>query len=243
MLAAAYFLGFLIRGAFGFGSNLPIVVATAWLLGPHHAIVLVILTATLAQAHLFPQSFGKADWRLIGALVVGIYAGIAVGTYVFVALAPETLAPTLGALVIVIVAMDRFDAIGRLGRRVDLARRPAVAALSVVSGFVGTVSGGGGIYFLAPFLKHMLPRPDIFRATSLGLSGVFIFGRVVLIAVAGLIDLTTIVEAVLLMPVVILGGWTGGRWFRRADAGLFFRALSLMLLVGAALLIGRSLFA
>ena len=243
LTAIAHFCGFLIRGAFGFGSNLPIVMATTWLLGPHHAIVLTILTASLSQAHLFPQGVRQADWRLVGALIMGIYVGIGVGTYVFAALAPDVLAPILGALVIVIVLMDRTDAIGRLGRAVDLRGRPTVAGLSVVSGFVGTVSGGGGIYFLAPFLKHMCPTPVGFRSTSLTLSGLFMVGRVGFIAIAGFIDATLVVEAALLSPVVFLGSWTGSRWFRRADASGFFRGLSLMLAIGAVLLIARGLLA
>jgi len=217
--------------------------ATTWLLGPHHAIVLTILTASFSQVHLFPQGVRRADWRLVLALVGGIYLGVAVGTYVFVSLAPATLAPILGALVLVIVAMDRTDAIRRLGRIVDLNARPTATGLSVVSGFVGTVSGGGGIYFLAPFLKHMCPTPVGFRSTSLVLSGIFMAGRVTFIAIAGLIDRQLLVEAVLLLPAVLLGGWVGGRWFRRADTSRFFAALSLMLLVGAVLLIGKGLLA
>ncbi len=241
LTALAHAAGFFIRGAFGFGSNLPIVVATTWLLGPHHAIVLVILTATFAQAQLFPQGIRHADWPLVLRLVVGVYIGIAVGTYIFVSLPASALAPILGALVIVIVAMDRLRLIQRLAAVVDLSGRALTAALSVVSGFVGTVSGGGGIYFLAPFLRHMCPTPLGFRSTNLALSGVFIFGRVAFLAVAGLVDATTTIEALLLMPAALLGGWAGGRWFRRADPDRFFKALSAMLLAGAVLLIGRGL--
>ncbi len=199
-----------------------------------------MLTASLSQLHLFPQGVRRADWRLVGALVAGVYGGIAVGTYVFVSLAPERLAPILGALVFVIVTMDRTNAIQRLGRVADLRSRPLVAVLSVVSGFVGTVSGGGGIYFLAPFLKHMCPTPIGFRSTSLTLSGIFMLGRVTFIAIAGLIDRTVMVEALLLLPAVLLGGWVGGRWFHRADPGSFFAGLSLMLILGAILLIAKS---
>jgi uncharacterized membrane protein YfcA len=238
-VAAAHFCGFLVRGAFGFGSNLPIIIATTWLLGPHHAILLVIMTATMAQLHLFPQSFGQANWRLTFALTLGVYVGIGIGTYVFVSLAPDALAPVLGALIMTVVLMDRFDAVPRLARIIDLRARPLVAVLSLVSGFVGTVSGGGGIYFLAPFLRHMSPEPVVFRATNIALSGIFMFGRFGFVALAGLVDLTVMIEGLLLMPVVILGNIVGGRWFKSADPARFFRALSFMLLAGAAMLVAR----
>ena len=56
---ASHFFGFFIRGALGFGSNMPIVLLTTWLLGPHHAILLVVLTAFVAQIHLFPHNDGS----------------------------------------------------------------------------------------------------------------------------------------------------------------------------------------
>ena len=40
---AAHAFGCFVRGAFGFGSNVPIVIATTFLLGPHHAILLALL--------------------------------------------------------------------------------------------------------------------------------------------------------------------------------------------------------
>lgn len=240
-VVAAHFGGFMIRGAFGFGSNLPIIIATTWLLGPHHAILLVIMTASMAQVHLFPQCFGKANWRLVAALTLGVYVGIGIGTYVFVSLEPDALAPILGALIMTVVLMDRFNAIPRLARVIDLRAKPLVAVLSLVSGFVGTVSGGGGIYFLAPFLRHMCPEPVHFRGTNIALSGIFMFGRAGFVALAGLVDLTVIVEGLLLMPVVILGNIIGGHWFKSADTDRFFKMLSFMLLAGAAMLVARGL--
>ena len=241
LTALAHFAGFVIRGAFGFGSNLPIIILTALLLGPHHAIVLVVLTATFSQIHLFPQGVRGADWRLVGALVTGVYVGIAIGTWVFVSLSADALAPVLGALVVGIVLMDRFDVIRRIGSVIDLKAWTTVAPLSVVSGFVGTASGGGGIYFLAPFLKHVLPEPVRFRCTNLVLSGVFMFGRAGFFLIAGMLDWRTTVEALLLMPAVFLGGVVGSRWAKAVAPEAFFRGLSMMLLIGAALLAGKSI--
>jgi len=236
----AYFLGFLVRGAFGFGSNLPIVILTAWALGPHHAVILVVLTGMMAQIYLFPQGVRNADWPLALKLASGVYLGIAIGTFAFVSLEPKVFAPVLGALVILLVAMDRLNVINRLSKVVDLRSRLVTFALSVMGGFVGTVSGGGGIYFLAPFLRYMCPTPIGFRSTNLVISGIFLAGRTIFIAVAGLIDLTSTVEAIVLMPFAFLGGWAGGRWFARANSERFFRLLSALLVLGALLLILRN---
>jgi len=62
----AHFAGFYIRGALGFGSNMPIVLLTTWVLGPHHAILLVALTSGIAQIHLLPRGFAKPIGRSHG---------------------------------------------------------------------------------------------------------------------------------------------------------------------------------
>ena len=48
LVHVAYLAGFAIRGSFGFGSNLPAVLVTAWVLGPHHAVLLAALVAMVA---------------------------------------------------------------------------------------------------------------------------------------------------------------------------------------------------
>ena len=72
----AYFIGFYIRGALGFGSNLPIVVMTAWVLDPHHAILLVALCSGIAQVQLLPQGFRHTDWAIVRMISVGMALGV-----------------------------------------------------------------------------------------------------------------------------------------------------------------------
>lgn len=238
---ACHFGGFFIRGAFGFGSNMPIVLLTAWLLGPHHAIVLVVLAATAAQVHLFPQGVKGADWSLVGALIAGVTAGVGFGTWVFDSLPADWLTLILGALVGTIVLMDRLRVVERLSRHVNLRSPAAYVPLSLVSGTVGTVSGGGGIYFLVGFLKFMCPTPGLFRSTNLVLSGLFMAARIFFIALAGYITATAVVEAALLLPVVFLGTWAGSAFFRGASTERFYALLQAVLLLAAAMLVVKGL--
>ena len=70
-----------------------------------------------------PSQLGRCvvQTSCAAALTGGVYLGIGVGTVVFVSLAPERLAPILGALVILIVVMDRFDLVGCDGRAAIMA--------------------------------------------------------------------------------------------------------------------------
>ena len=185
----AQFLGFFIRGAFGFGSNLPIVLLTAWLLEPHHAILLVVFTAATAQIHLFPQGIGTADWKVTKPLIIGMFLGTALGTWLFTILAAEWLLLLMVILISLVFAMDRFRLLEWMTRFVDLRARTITSSLALFSGTVGTVSGGGGLYFLVVYLKLACRTAESLRGTNLILSGFFILSRVLLLLPTGLITI------------------------------------------------------
>lgn len=238
---ASHFLGFFIRGTLGFGSNMPIVLLTTWLLGPHHAILLVVLTAFVAQIHLFPQGLGKADWDVTRPLIIGMLAGIAIGTGLFTVLAADWLTLILGLLVTSIVLIDRFNVLHWLGGSVNIRSRLMTSSMAATSGLVGTVSGGGGIYFLVGYLKLVCPTPHTLRGTNLVVSGIFMFGRVLFLAIAGLVTTKLLVEAVLLLPVVFLGTWTGTRYFHASSPERFYTTLQMILLCAAVALIAKGI--
>lgn len=238
-VCAAHFLGFFIRGAFGFGSNMPIVLLTTWLLGPHHAILLVVFTATAAQVHLFPQGFGTADWKVTRPLIVGMFAGVAIGTWLFTILAADWLTLVMGVLIAFVVAMDKLRLLERLTRYIDIRARVVTSSLAVISGAVGTVSGGGGIYFLVVYLKLACKTAASLRGTNLILSGLSILVRVALLVPTGLITVPLLIEAALLMPIVLLGTWAGTRVFHKTEARRFYDALQVLLLLAALALMVR----
>jgi uncharacterized membrane protein YfcA len=83
---AAHFFGCFVRGAFGFGSNMPIVLLTTWVLGPHHAILLSVLTTAVAQVQLFRQGARTADSSVTKPLMIWLAIGITVGLLIFIQL-------------------------------------------------------------------------------------------------------------------------------------------------------------
>ena len=60
-VSAIHLFGAFIRGAFGFGSNMPVVVLTTYLLGPHHAVVLALLTTVIAYVYAFRKGVFRFD--------------------------------------------------------------------------------------------------------------------------------------------------------------------------------------
>jgi uncharacterized membrane protein YfcA len=230
---AAHFLGFFIRGAFGFGSNMPIILLTTWLLGPHHAVVLVVITASAAQVHLLPQGFKSADWPVTRPLLAGMAIGITVGTWVFTKLAANWLILLIGGLITFVVLMDRLRVLERLPTLIDPRSRAVSLCLALVSGLVGTVSGGGGLYFLVVYLKLACKTAAGLRGTNIILSGIFILLRLGLLILAGFVSWNVAAEAALLIPAVLLGTWAGTKSFYAIDAQRFYNALQILLLAAA----------
>ena len=218
---------------------MPIVLLTTWLLGPHHAILLVVFTATAAQVHLFPQGFGTADWKVTRPLILGMFAGVAIGTWLFTILAADWLTLVMGILITVVVVMDRLRLLERLTRYIDIRARAVTSSLAIISGAVGTVSGGGGLYFLVVYLKLACKTAASLRGTNLILSGISILVRVALLVPTGFITLPLLIEAALLTPIVLLGTWTGTRVFHKMEARRFYDALQLLLLLAAMALMAR----
>lgn len=240
-VAAVHGFGCFIRGAFGFGSNLPIVLATTFILGPHHAILLAVMTTVTAQAHLVRQGYRTAEWPVAKPLLAGQVAGVIAGTWAFTVLAPEWLTLILGLLIGLIVVMDRLRLLERLDGTVNLRAPPVTSTLAFTGATVGSVSGGGGLYFLVAYLKLVCTSPAGLRGTSLVLSNVFLVTRLTSLLVAGLITPTLVAEGLILAPVALLSTWAGARLFHRTSANGFYLAIQALLLAGAAALVVRGL--
>lgn len=238
---AMHFMGFFIRGAFGFGSNMPIVLVTTWILGPHHAILLVLLCTFAAQVHLLPQGLKTADWEVTRPLVAGVIVGITTGTWLFTILAADWLTLVMGSLITFIIVMDSLKVLQWLSARIDLRSRWVTSSLAAGSSVVGAVSGGGAFYFLVIYLKLACKDPAGLRGTNLALSAVFIVGRIILLSWYGLFTPQLLAEASLLLPVVFLGTWSGTRFFHTSSPERFYIALQILLFCAAIALLGKGI--
>jgi len=237
----SYFCGFCIRGSFGFGGNLPIVLLTTWILGPHHAIVLVVIAGLVSQIHLFPQSLRAADRRAVRSIIMGMLAGTVIGTWLLKIVDTEGLIIIMGILIMVIVVVERYDLVQRLSRTLDLRSRRLTTAIAFTAGSMGTLSGGGGMYFMVTYIRHVCPTPAVFRSTLIMLTAVFAVTRVGTFAVAGMIPVGLIVESILLIPAIFVGTLAGTRIFKTTRPERFYGALQVLLFLAAAALVWKGI--
>ena len=238
---AAHAFGSFIRGAFGFGSNLPVVLITTFVLGPHHAILLALLTTIVAQAALLPSALADADWPVARPLMAGLTAGTVLGTWLFTILSAEWLVLVLGILLSSIVLMDWLNVVQRLTARVELRTARLASGFAFVGGTMGGISGGGAFYFLVVYLKHACSTAAALRATNVVLSVLVMCMRVIVVVLAGRMTLSLLAEALLLIPLVLAATWYGTHMFRTSPPARFYAALQFLLLAGAFSLIVKGI--
>ncbi len=229
-IVGAFAFGFFVRGAFGFGSNMPIILLITWILGPHHAIVLVVLTSIVPQLQLLPEGIRNADWKVTRSLLFGILAGTIVGTLIFANAKSYVLSMVMGSVIIFLVVSEKFQLMQAIDNRVNLRGGPVVLLLSSISGFVGSISGGGGVYFLVTYLKHVCATPGILRGTNITIGATLTTLRTIAISATGFVHLNIALEALTLIPVAVAATWAGKRSFSRAAPASFYRWLQLLLL-------------
>ena len=94
---------------------------------------------------------------------------------------------------------------------------------------------------VGPLLPWRRATPASLRGTNIVTSGLFMFARLGMLIIAGMISLSLLAETVLLVPVVFAATWTGTRFFRSSSPERFYAALQFMLLAMAAALVVRGI--
>ena len=61
-VALVYFVAFSIRGVIGFGSAMPAVLFSSWILDPHHGVPLALTTGAAAQVQLMASATATGRW-------------------------------------------------------------------------------------------------------------------------------------------------------------------------------------
>ena len=219
-----------VEPAVGFGKR---VGATA------HAVLLITVVAGTMQIQLLPQGVPPAYSRVVP---VGDIGG-AFGVWLLTFLKGDWLLVVLAIVVFSLVLMDVYRIMERVGRRINIKSPRITSGAAVVSSTVGTLSGGGAIYLLVPFLKAAATSPLDFRSSNIMIAGISMLIRLLMLSTTGLITFELIVDAVALMPAVFLGVAGGTRFFKASAPEQFFKALQWVMLIAASLLLIKGLFA
>ena len=236
---AIYFCAFFIRGILGFGSAMPAILGSAWVLPPHDAVLLALLTSVFAQVQLLPQGFRDANWKIAKPILAGSLVSTVIGVWIFVSLSTAWLTIVLGLVLSVAVMTDMARFAERLASKLRLDGVAFAFSLATLAGLISGVAGAGSNYFLSFYVRWAAPTPREFRATNIVISGFMNFWRAMVTLVAALITIKLTVEALLVMPAVYAGVWAGRKLTGRLSAERYFGLFRWLLLIAAAALIWK----
>lgn len=232
-LGAIYFVSFMGRGALGFGAIAPAVTLSSFLISPHHAVLLAVVTAIVPQLQILPEGIRHGDWQVSRPAIPALLISIPIGVWLFARISSDVFSLVLGAGISLIVLIDTLKLLDRAARKVDIRKPSTVFGLSFVTGLIAGLAGAGGIMMLAVYLKHACRDYISLRATAALIGTLLIFWRLVATIVGGLIDIQLIAEAALLVPIVYAGVWIGTRYFRGMGAERYYHLFQALLLVSA----------
>lgn len=232
-IAVIYFVCFAARGAIGFGALAPAVTFTSWLIPSHHAVLLAVIAATIPQLQLLPESYRGTDWHVARPVIIAVAIPTVVGTWIFIRISGDMLTAILGFVISAVVVLDAFKLLDRVVKRFDI-RSPFVAfGLASVTGIINGIAGAGGMIALMVYFKHACRDHLSLRATTIFIGTILLCYRFALTFVAGMVDLTLLVESALMLPIVYLGVWLGMRYCGTISPKRYHTILTSVLLISA----------
>ena len=241
LLVGINLFGFTVRGAFGFGAGLPNVLLMSLIVPPHQAVILHSTATLISQLQLLPQGVRDGDWQISKHLIFGFFFATIAGVLLFSFLNEDQLKISIGLLLLIIMLADLANILDRLSVHINLQRPSVPIFYGAFSGFIGAIAGGGTGYFLAAYLKWATKSPISFRGTNLLMAIFYGLWRFFLLVIAGWVGWQTLLNALILVPAVLLGGMLGRLLSQRLKTATFYRGVQLILILAAILLMAKGL--
>lgn len=231
-LVAAYAIFTLV----GFGSAMIAATPLAAVLPVARIVPLLALLDCVGASARGWRARRRIDRGELARLLPGMAAGQVLGVTLLAGLPADALALALGLFV------AAYGAWGLRPARSAAAGAPLGGLWAVPCGLVGGLLGalfGSGGFLYAAYLGRRLPERDAFRATQAVLMALSTGLRVVLCALAGLIDGSLLLLALLAVPAMFGGIWLGHHLDLRLSRERFARVLNLALLAAGLALVAK----
>jgi uncharacterized membrane protein YfcA len=234
-MALALFVAYTIFGVTGFGSALiaaPVLAQAMPISTIVPLLAILDLTAAITNGFRIDAKANRGELMLLfPAMAIGSLIGAALLFYV----PTRSLMLALGIFIIAYAVWGFLmpQSTSRIARGWAI---PISTAGGIVSGLFGM---GGAIY--AMYISRRFDDRDTIRATQSALIGLATFTRVIIFAIAGsYTDWEIPILALLLMPIMFLGTFTGHRLTLKMSRERFMHFLYLLLIASGTALIVRA---
>lgn len=242
VLCAIYVFSFFVKGVVGYGAALPAVLFGALILEPHYAVLLAAFVNLYTQVQWVHVSIRDGDWRIISRVLIFFLPAVGLGVYAFSEATPGVLKIVLSATVFLFVIAEWLNLFDKLRSAAESRFNIVFPVSALLSGVIGGMIGGGGLIMISTVIKVMMKEARRFRGTLLGVANFMLLLRFGIFIVAGFVTTGLLVEALILLPFSMLGGWLGNRMFASLSDQRFFMLLRGVMLTAALVLLGRAVF-
>lgn len=226
-LSAAALLAGLVRGFSGFGAAMVFIPLASVVVRPEVAVPLLLIADNLATLHITLPSFRRCCWPEILPLTAGAVLTLPLGVALLVSVDPLAMRWAISVTILVAVALLASG--WRLERTLPLAGTAAVGGLAGLAGGAASLYGPPLILF---WLSGRSGAAQV-RDNIYAIFGLLAVAAVVVQGLNGLLTAAVLREALMLLPVYVMGTLAGARLFRGAG-DLLFRRLALGLCALAA---------
>jgi uncharacterized membrane protein YfcA len=224
-----------VRGYGGFGFSMITVAALSLVMPPERIVPVVLILEVGASSFLLPGAWPSVDWRVLWRMLVGVVAGIPLGVWLLGSVPP---APMKMALALIIFTLALL-----LRQGIVLKRQPgcpAIAAVGVTSGILNGAAAIGGppavLFFFSSPVGAAISRASLiayFLVTDILAAGTC--------AVAGIMSIDHVREALILSIPMIAGLSFGKRAFTQTSEDRFRRRVLLYLMFLSLLTLVRAM--
>ena len=214
----------IIHGYTGFGAALLMVPLFTLIFGPVDAIAIAITLGLFGSVQLYPRAARDARWRELLPVCVAIAIFTPIGIFLLFSLDEEIIKDVIGACVL-LAALILLSGWTYKGPRGDAQG----AAAGALAGSVTGAAGVGGPALALYFLSAPVPAAEQRANIVISVAAVLVMTLLSLIVTGGLAR-EILLRAIILIPVYVLGTWSGSRLFVIAPQA-YFRRVALWLLV------------
>ncbi|MBS0538849.1 MAG: sulfite exporter TauE/SafE family protein [Proteobacteria bacterium] len=219
----------LMRGFAGFGSAMLMAPLFAILFGSAEMVVTIVAIELVVSLQLFPQVRGHADWKTLMPMSVAACIAMPLGVWLLASVDKGTIVTAVSAIIVgfVLLMWSGWKYRGR--------RSPFVsAAVGAISGAMMATTSVGGPPVLLYLLSGNDP-PSVNRANIVTYYFLTQFLLVTIVLVSGVAGWSAIGRAVVLVPLMVLGAWCGGRLFHGFASERLYRNVALGMLLATGL--------
>jgi uncharacterized membrane protein YfcA len=214
------------RGFIGVGSGMLMAPVFAIIFGARDTVAMIIMMDFIVTAQLLPTVYKKIEWRIIAPMGAIAALFMPAGSWLLVTIDEELMARGIALVVLVFVVLLMFD-----WRYEGEKRLASILSVGAVSGVMIAATSLGN----PPVILYLLSSRDSSATNRANFTGYFAITLVVvltLMVATGLVALSAVLHASLLLPLFMLSAWIGGRYFQGSSETLYRRvALGLLFCV------------